>query len=451
MLGLGQGLGNVQQTMADYLAQKKAKDLQSLQLGMQLQGNDALNDPSIVAQLAKQGVPLQRGAAGAPNVSPTTGVILPQHMLDAQRESKLKNQEMDFTQSIYDAINPSLKPQPAPAAPQMTTPPGMPPGMPNFGDASPISRMMTTPQPIGTPPAPGAPAAPGAVPHAGLPSDFMKTGRTGNVFMDARIKNMFHLGEEPLEDISRFNPQTGQTEIHKVPRSDAAGMVSIKGPNEAQLKTLGEVEDMLNVADAASALYNPDWVGPGAARLYTAKQSMGAAGKMIFGGDDPKRAQLYQALNTLSEGRLRQLSGAAVTPTEFTRVLGQVPNQWDNPDQFQAKMKFFQPMMQMVRQRLQGLKTGKSLAEMIQATGEIADPAGSAAPSATGAPSAAPNAAPSAVAPPAGGGAAALTPTSGIKLSVTPTMAATWAKQNGISVQEAGKQLMARANQMNGQ
>jgi hypothetical protein len=376
LLGLGLGLGNVQRSMADYFAQREQKKLRDLQVantkieGMKdLLGEDAYSSPEFL-QLAEQaGTPIPTRPLATANASPfenpddpmaqafvanqneglapVTGAVLPTHVRQARLTRQLQQQQQEMQMELLNGLLGRGTEAPAPATPTWNmlggnAQQGM---MPNVGAMAAPIKAGAEQQPPFMPGGPlgapepqkagaGASRAPGGT-ILGIPRERALQG------MGAKMLGIPDwVMNEPLEDVTNYDPATGQETVTKVPRSQAAGRTSVKAPPADMRQKGAQAGNILDQLSEAERLYKDEFVGPFASYGYRAE---GLAPEFLRNQfpalkQDEQQTQFYNALSQATEERLRMLTGAAVAKEEWPRIKEMLPNQTDQPETFKAKM-----------------------------------------------------------------------------------------------------------------
>lgn len=94
---------------------------------------------------------------------------------------------------------------------------------------------------------------------------------------------------------------------------------------------------------------------------------MGQAGEMINQRLDPEGVPVRQLIAQISAQKIKDLSGAAVTISEFPRLAAFVPLVWDTPEKIQANLNALERELEIV---MQALENGVSLDELIRGGGQ---------------------------------------------------------------------------------
>lgn len=146
---------------------------------------------------------------------------------------------------------------------------------------------------------------------------------------------------------SRFNPISGQYEVAQVvdPSATGSGGQPIQDPTftprieppvpAAQSAELGDFQNLVNELGVVRANYKPEFVGMIDSRAQGFKQATGF-------GADPQAATFKASLGAIRNKLLNLLSGAAISPAEYDRLLQQLPNEQVSEVDFLAKLDSFE-------------------------------------------------------------------------------------------------------------
>lgn len=93
---------------------------------------------------------------------------------------------------------------------------------------------------------------------------------------------------------------------------------------------------------------------------------MGQAGEMINQRIDPDGVPVRALIAQISARKIKDMSGAAVTISEFPRLAAFVPLVWDTPEKIEANLAQLEREIQVV---MQALEQGVTLAELMQGGG----------------------------------------------------------------------------------
>lgn len=151
---------------------------------------------------------------------------------------------------------------------------------------------------------------------------------------------------------SRFNPTSGQYEVAQVvdPTNPSGSQPSIPtnpvftprvAPQvpAAQSAELGDFQNLLDQLKVVKSNYKPDYVGMVDSRTQGIKQATGI-------GADPQAATFKASLGAIRNKLLNLLSGAAISPAEYDRLLQQLPNEQSSEVDFNAKLNAFEQNIQ---------------------------------------------------------------------------------------------------------
>jgi hypothetical protein len=146
----------------------------------------------------------------------------------------------------------------------------------------------------------------------------------------------------------RFNPQAGRYEVAPVVDSAAAGgtpenptfLPRVLPPvPAAQSAELGDFQNILDQLKIVRDTKKPEIIGMLDSRAQDLRQLTGF-------GADPQAATFSAALGGIRNKLLNLLSGAAISPAEYQRLLQQLPDEKKGEVDFDAKLNAFEQNIQ---------------------------------------------------------------------------------------------------------
>jgi hypothetical protein len=143
---------------------------------------------------------------------------------------------------------------------------------------------------------------------------------------------------------ARFNKPAGAYEIAPV-IDPAASQQTVTDPvftprvappvPAAQTAELGDFENILQELQSVKSTKKPEYIGMVDSRLQAGRQATGI-------GATPEAATFKASLGAIRNKLLNLLSGAAISPAEYERLLQQLPNEQVSEVDFDAKLNAFE-------------------------------------------------------------------------------------------------------------
>lgn len=383
MLGLGQGLSNVNKTLTDFYTKRDADQQRTAEVLGKLYGTDALNTPQYVQALKTLGIDLPHAAPGTapgPGVGSSTGVVIPQDTQDQIMTRDIKRQQQTLT---FDLIKRFVNK-----------------GAPGLGQAPQLQQASSLP----TPSAPGPQGPPSQTPAVsksggdtggfgspGFGASLGMTDRQGNRVMQGMVlKSMFPnlddaILNEPMVQIHHAD-DSGNEVVEVKPQSEAPGVYKAP-PTSSQkdqqvntdvgLNMLTQIAKQYGVDLATGSVLTPQgqpaapgakptgaaWVGPYVSKGMSMRRALPEFAREGMVGDfirqhvgepkiDPGQASYYANIATMKNATIKAITGAQMSEPEAKRIAYQIPSESDQPEEHMAKMLATYANQQYLQKRL---------------------------------------------------------------------------------------------------